>query len=414
MNDTETQIWRPSAALNPERLDYLWKLTERIAVGTSVPETLRGEREGHGQASRFKSFDDRTVLANVFMVVEQADRWNISPFALLQAASIVRGKLCFEGKVVAGVLESQFGVELHTYFRGTPRTDDYRIFLCDEELPEDVLAELTAGYRHDQYRILDGSVAEWKTTGNGSPWRPATFTDMLTYRGVRQWVRVYKSKALIGVIADDEVQYPALENAAQNAVPIGQRFAPSPGAGQGFAPDNVARAIEHNGPVPMEVIDKETGEIFEAKSEVQSGTAGKPAPTEPQGGKPQASAQPSADADGGADTSRHDDDRPQNSSSATPADGQGGDAGTPARVSADLWRSYHRALARMAKPDSLKKAHEEFWRNGAGKGVKLTHADDTQLGMDMLRVHGERASGQLEPGVVAKEIEDWISKVTAE
>lgn len=407
-------IWRPSAALNPQRLDYLWSLAERMAAGTTVPESLRGEREG----SRFTPFDHQTIVANVFAVVEQADRWNVSPFALISAAAIVRGKLTFEGKVIAAVLEAQFGVKLYPYYRGKPGTDNYHVYLCDQELPDDILAQLEPGYRHDRYRIMDGSVGKWKTTGNGSPWRPDTYADMLIYRGVRQWCRVHKSAVILGVLADDEIEHAALEHAAQNAVPISQRF--SPGSAPGFSPDNVTKALEDNSQTPMELVDQKTGEVITTEAQPASPAkntmggrkeTGNESVGSPASEKPSSSPSPSADGDdGGAGSAGSS--QPDNSSPA-PSGDDGGDAApeTSKRVSASQFMDYHKALARMASAESIKKANGKFWE---GAGFKPSHPDDRQLFKDLLENHIGRVNGQVDAQVLADSVKEWVAKVTGE
>lgn len=413
----DAEIWRPSAALNPERLEYLWGLSERIAWSTSVNETLRGERKG-GTNGTFEPFDDRTILANVFAVVEQADRWNVSPFALLGSAAIVRGKLAFEGKVIAAVMEAQFGVKLYPYYRGEPRSDGYHIYLCDEELPESILAELEPGYRHDRYRIMDGSVGAWKTTNSGSPWKPDTYADMLIYRGSRQWARVYKSAAILGVIADDEVQQLALENAAQTAVPIGQRFAPT---GQGFNADGVAAALEHKPTVAMEIVDRETAEVTKVADLVTTTVPGaqpeakvKTTSPGPAADKAPASAKPAENSAGTTrDGQTNDGGRPtETPSSAAPAtlaaDGTGGDAAPPSRVSADTFRDYYSALARMATKENVVKAHQSFF---SGKGIKLAHPDDLKLAKDIHDNNLLRVEGKKTAEVLKAEVDSWIAQV---
>lgn len=79
------------------------------------------------------------------------------------------------------------------------------------------------------------------------------------------------------------------------------------------------------------------------------------------------------------------------------------------RVSAELWRGYHSALARMTKPESIQKAHDTFWD---GNGIKVSHPDDIQLGKDIKTNHLDRAAGKIEGAVLAKEVEGWILQVT--
>jgi hypothetical protein len=265
MNDLTTpepDVYRPSAAINPERLEYLWTLATRLANTSLVPDSLKTEGSGNNK----KDLPMDTVIGNVFAVCEQADRWNMSPFALLSCAAIVHGKLGFEGKVIAAVLEANFGIVLHHYFTGDPRSDGYHIYLCDQELPEDVVAALKPGIRVPGYRIMDGSVGGWKTSGNNTPWRPDTYGKMLVYRGSREWCRIYKPAAIMGVLADDELLEIAMERRAQQATPVSSLSSRFGGpTADGFNPGNVTKQLEHSATLPMESIDAKTGEIIDTR-----------------------------------------------------------------------------------------------------------------------------------------------------
>lgn len=407
----DTAVWRPSAALNPERLEYLWRLTDRIAWSTSVPESLRGERKGNS----FEPFDDRTVLANVFAVVEQADRWNVSPFALLGSAAIVRGKLAFEGKAISAVLEAQFGVKLYPYFRGEPRTDSYHVYLCDEELPDEILAELKPGYRHDRYRIMDGSVGAWKTTANGSPWRPDTYGDMLIYRGTRQWARVHKASAILGVIADDEALQISNEQQAmlaRDVTPIGQRFAAAPSAG--FSPDNL-KQIDNNGQQAMETGDRSADAVKE-ETGAQREQPAKTTAAASEGDKPTASEKPSSRDDGGAGANSHEESRPQESNSSEnsrsssqaaddSASGQtDGSASSQPGLPRSVFEQFSGALGRVNSEENVEKAKNAFFK---GKGLKLTEKE-TSLFKQITQAHVDRVKSGLDVGKVMNEIKGWI------
>lgn len=392
----EPAIWRPSAALNPQRMDYLWALSEKIAAATVVPESLKKRKEGNVMVD----LDWPEVLGNVFAVVEQADRWNISPFALLGCAAIVHGKLGFEGKVIATVLETNYGIKLHSYFTGTPETDDYHIYLCDEVLPEDVRNALKPGYRHPLFDILDGSVSEWKTTGSGTPWRPKTYGKMLVYRGTREWARVYKPAAMMGVLADDEIEDFRLERAAAAANDITTRFAVPPRAG--FNPDNI-KQIEQNGQTPMAPLTTGTDGKEPAKTE----------PKEPAGAKTKAEpkAEPATGSGGQLDLDQQQQQTPSSSTpQTTQGDAAGGEARTipPYRLSAEEFQSYHSALARMTSSTSIGKADQEHWK--LSRPPK--HADDQKLCKDIWENHKHRADGKITLEAINKELPAWIAQVT--
>jgi hypothetical protein len=50
------------------------------------------------------------IMANCFLVVNQAVRWNMDPFAVAQCVSVVHGKLCYEGKLIAAIIEAKLGI----------------------------------------------------------------------------------------------------------------------------------------------------------------------------------------------------------------------------------------------------------------------------------------------------------------
>lgn len=240
------EYYRPSGALDPNRFAYLMNYAEQMARCGVIPESLRAT--GSGDKKVDLPFEQ--VRANCFLVAEVADRWQISPFALLQGASIVYGKLCFEGKIIAGILEGLYQIRLKFEWNG--KTGD------------DLGCRITG--------IVDGqecvwpprdsgkewcTVREWKTTGNGSPWsNPANLQRQMIYRGSREWTRIYKAVLLLGVYADEEMEF---EIAAQNARPIAsaqERLATATAAdtGAGFARENVTRALPDRRQVPMDEV----------------------------------------------------------------------------------------------------------------------------------------------------------------
>lgn len=64
------------------------KLATAMASAKMVPQHLQGSP------------------GDCLMVIEQAMRWQMSPFAVAQATAVVRGKMCFEGKLVAAAIQT--------------------------------------------------------------------------------------------------------------------------------------------------------------------------------------------------------------------------------------------------------------------------------------------------------------------
>lgn len=75
-------------AVVPETFDQAYKLAELMARGKLVPDCLKGS------------------IGDCFLVVEQAMRWGMSPFAVAQCVSSIHGKLMYEGKLIAAVINT--------------------------------------------------------------------------------------------------------------------------------------------------------------------------------------------------------------------------------------------------------------------------------------------------------------------
>lgn len=133
----------------------------------------------------------REKPADCWLVVAQAVRWRMDPFAVAQHTFVTQGKLGYEGKLVAAVVNSSPNVtgKLDYAYEGTG--DARRITVTGI-----LRGETTA-------RSITGTVKEWRT-GN-EKW--AKMPDqMLSYRGAREWARRHMPEALLGVGAtDDEI-----------------------------------------------------------------------------------------------------------------------------------------------------------------------------------------------------------------
>ncbi|WP_312619135.1 hypothetical protein [Agrobacterium pusense] len=194
--------------LDTSRFEHMHRVATVMARSTLMPESLYME----GKANDKRPLPYDTIISNCFLVVNQAVRWGLDPFAVAQCVSVVHGKLCYEGKLVAAVLQAKLGMNLHHHITGSG--DDTRIYMSDKPFNEEVtvgdstgplVSFLKPGIRIPGVRLFDGSVAEWKTTGTNSPWSPKNFPRMLIYRGTRDWCRIYEPATMLGVYTDDEM-----------------------------------------------------------------------------------------------------------------------------------------------------------------------------------------------------------------
>lgn len=161
----------PVSALMPVNMEQAMRLAELMSAGKLVPEHLQKSP------------------ADCLMVIEQAARWRMSPFAVAQATSSVRGKLMFEGKLVAAAIHTS-GIlvgRLQYQFRdaGPKRTVTVSGQIRGEAEPKtvDVMLEAVA-------------------TENGC-WKKQP-DQQLCYSGARVWARRHAPEVMLGVYSPEE------------------------------------------------------------------------------------------------------------------------------------------------------------------------------------------------------------------
>lgn len=173
--------------LDTARFEHMQRIATVMARSTLIPEALRTFKDG--DKVLHLPFED--IMANCFLVVNQATKWNMDPFGVAQCVSIVKGKLCYEGKLVAAVLDAKLGIELSFTYDGKAG---------------DALGVVVSGVINGVTKTVEGTVGGWKTTGSNSPWSsPSNHQRQLAYRGSREWARLHKPALMLGAYTDDEL-----------------------------------------------------------------------------------------------------------------------------------------------------------------------------------------------------------------
>ena len=112
-------------------------------------------------------------------------------FAVMDCASVVHGKLMWEGKLIAAAIQALLGVRLTYEYSG--QGEQRKV--------------VVTGILDDIKMSIEGTVSDWKTSGSNSPWEKLANRDqMLAYRGARQWARRYAPEVILGVYAQDEFE----------------------------------------------------------------------------------------------------------------------------------------------------------------------------------------------------------------
>ena len=169
--DIATRAEPTTAALVPANMTEALALAEVMSKGKMVPAHLQK--------------DPATCL----MVIEQSMRWGMSPFAVAQSTSAIHGKLMFEGKLIAGVVNANGKLKKRLDYayegEGNARKVIVSGTLQDENEP----------------RTIEVEYAKAKTSNDTWIKQP---DQMLAYHGVRVWARRHTPELMLGIYAPEE------------------------------------------------------------------------------------------------------------------------------------------------------------------------------------------------------------------
>lgn len=157
--------------LVPHDMNGAMQLAAMMAKGKLVPQHLRDSP------------------GDCLMVIEQAIRWNMSPFAVAQCTSVIQGKLMFEGKLVSAALHTSGIMErrLHEEFGGSGDTR------C-VTLTGTIRGETTP-------RVITVTLKEAKTSNGMWTKQP---DQQLIYFATRAWARRHAPEVMLGVYSPEE------------------------------------------------------------------------------------------------------------------------------------------------------------------------------------------------------------------
>lgn len=135
--------------------------------------------------------------ADCLSVIMQAMRWRMDPFAVAQATAVIQGKLMYEGKLVAAVVNSLGNLSKRLGYAysgdGDSRTVTVSGTLVGEAEPLMVAVKLKDARTSNKV---------WTTQPD----------QQLAYHGVRVWARRYMPELMLGVYAPEEFDQPAMRD----------------------------------------------------------------------------------------------------------------------------------------------------------------------------------------------------------
>ena len=163
-------------SLVPHDMNGAMQLAQMMATSKLVPDHLQ------------KSAGD------CLLVIEQAMRWNMSPFAVAQCTSVINKKLMFEGKLVAAAVQTSgvLASRLKYTFAGDGNTRSITVI---GELKGEV----------GEPRDITVRLADAKTT---NPMWTKQPDQQLVYFASRAWARRHTPEVMLGVYSPEEFDAP--------------------------------------------------------------------------------------------------------------------------------------------------------------------------------------------------------------
>jgi hypothetical protein len=181
--------------LLPATMSEAMHLAEMMATARLVPQHLQKSP------------------ADCLSVIMQAMRWRMDPFAVAQATAVIQGKLMYEGKLVAAVVNSLGNLSKRLSYRydgdGADRVVMVSGTLVGETDPLIVYVRLEHARTNNKV---------WTTQPD----------QQLAYHGARVWARRYMPELMLGVYAPEEFDAPALRDVTPAKVAPPARPADTP------------------------------------------------------------------------------------------------------------------------------------------------------------------------------------------
>ena len=170
------------------------------------------------------------TIGNCLRVVNQALRWEFDPFAVADESYVVRGKLGYQGKLVAAVVNARAKLKSKLQPLYNEESGDkfaVVIYGSDGDVPRDAFPLLRAYAKSEDRKALADltemgvkcvrlSVAQGKT--DNQMWKSDP-EQKLFYSGVTKWARRHSPEVIMGVLTDSDLETIVLDAQAMAPAP---------------------------------------------------------------------------------------------------------------------------------------------------------------------------------------------------
>jgi len=170
--------------MDTAKFDHCWRIAQAMAAGSLLPDHLALGRDKRPLAPA-------NIAGNCFRIVNQALRWNMDPFALVDETYVVGNKLGYQGKLVAAVVNARAGLESRLRYTFDGAGDARTVTVVGRFRGE------------TEDRTVRLSVAQAKTANQMWTKDP---DQKLCYSGVTKWARRHCPEIMLGVLTDDDIE----------------------------------------------------------------------------------------------------------------------------------------------------------------------------------------------------------------
>jgi hypothetical protein len=168
-----TERTAPAATgLVPRDLEQAIRLAQIMAKGSLVPQHLQDKP------------------ADCLLVIEQAMRWNMSPFAVAQGTFVTKGKLGYLGTLMHAAVEQNAPVQGHLSYHFNGEGESLAVTVRGTLIGESEPREVTV-------RLCDART--------DNVWWEKTPAQMLCYHGARVWARRHTPGVIFGAYSREEL-----------------------------------------------------------------------------------------------------------------------------------------------------------------------------------------------------------------
>ena len=177
-----SEVVTTNTQLVPQNMDQAIRLAQAMATAKLVPVHLQGD------------------VGSCLMIIEQAMRWGMSPFAVAQCTSVIYGRLMHEGKLVAAAVQASGVLTTRFQYEYSGSGDDRAVTVSARVAGEEKDRTIQIVLKDVRTKDKEGKV--------NRQWTGGQIDQQLSYAGVRAWARRHTPEVLLGVYSPEEFDAP--------------------------------------------------------------------------------------------------------------------------------------------------------------------------------------------------------------